>query len=108
MVDKSILFSGNSFSDIFCYSNTVNDGWFYSGILIAVFVIVLAYGYKRNYQAPLVFFATSFITFILSSIFLLGGKEIGCQIISEQNYIIWVLIFVASIINYVFNRQENV
>lgn len=108
MVDKSFLFSGSNWSDIFCYASQYTNNWAYEGFLLSLFIIMVVYGFRRQEESSLIFIASSTIIFSLATIFLIGSNEVGCNLISEQSYIIVVILFVGSVINYLYNKPENV
>lgn len=106
-LDTSELFSGNTWGDIFCYNATVTDTWTYVFMLISIFIIIVAYGFNRQYEKDLVFLTASIVNFMGSVVLLLGGIQNNCVLIKETTFIISTILLVAGVLLYLYNNPEG-
>lgn len=107
VVDKSELFSGNNWGDIFCYVSTSSDGWSYIFMLMSIYIIFVSYGLIRQYDKELTFLTAAIVNFSLATILIISNSQVGCSLLSEEAYITIVIIFIGTIIAYVYNKPEN-
>jgi len=71
--------------DLFIYANTISGGWFTSGVLLALFIVVFSITKIQNLRNSVCMVISSTVCFLMASLLWAGGALSG-------QIVIWLLV----------------
>jgi hypothetical protein len=107
VVNKSKMFNGTDVADLLEYQIEQTHGLVWDIVLIGFFIVVFGILAKRNFEMPIAVFTAATLTLLFSVLLIAGGEAIDIMLLSERSFIIVVIVWIAALINFKYNKVEN-